>query len=71
MYKVAIENCYFYKSEDGGLRIDPKDGEVKIYTKEEFENDLILVGTENDLNAIVDTKSKKVYVPAVDCKKIQ
>ena len=71
MYKVDIENCYFYKSEDGGLRIDPKDGEVKIYSKKEFENDLIIVGTENDLNAIVDTKSKKVYVPAVDCKKIQ
>jgi hypothetical protein len=71
MYKVDIENCYFYKSDDGGLRIDPKDGEVKIYTKEEFENDLIIVGTESNIDAIIDTKSEKVYVPAKDCKTIQ
>jgi hypothetical protein len=71
MYKVDIGDCYFYKSDDGGLRIDPKDGEVKIYTKEEFEEDLIIVGTETNLNAVVDTRSKKVYIPALDCQEIQ
>lgn len=48
MNKIDVENCYFYKSDDGGLRIDPKDGEVKIYTKEELENDLVIVGTESN-----------------------